>query len=66
MQIFSAVAAVGAGGRYLFAGGFTTTAVLLRLPLALAALLVATTHFCLGSWLWARLPRAIRPFGHRV
>lgn len=41
----------------LFSLGFTTAGYVSGLLLASAALLVATTHFCLGSWLYRALKR---------
>ena len=45
----------------LLAAGFTTAGVLAGGLLALAGAIVATTHFCLGSWLWRQLVRVRRP-----
>ena len=43
----------------LIARGYTIAGVLLGSVLALAALIVASTHFCLGSWMWAQLRRGV-------
>ncbi len=43
----------------LIARGYTALGVLLGSTLALAALIVASTHFCLGSWMWAQLQHGV-------
>lgn len=52
-------AGMSAASGLLIARGYTTAGVLLGSVLAVAALLVATTHFCLGSWMWAQLRRGV-------
>jgi hypothetical protein len=50
-----AVAAVwGAGAGWLMSAGFIWIGVVVGTGLALAGVIVATTHFCLGSWMYQR------------
>jgi len=53
-----AVAAVwSAGTAVLMSAGFISIGVVVGTGLALAGVIVATTHFCLGSWMYQRFWR---------
>jgi hypothetical protein len=54
-------AAWSAGAGWLFANGFGGAGVAAGAVLVIAAVLVATTHFCLGSWLYYLLRRSSSP-----